>query len=144
MTARAPDLKDRLVTFFGMLTFLSLAGAIGEFSVPDAATAWAASAAFMAMIAAYSVWTGPGRRSETQVYMAGVVALLPLTFILLIFLDSIDRYDLLAWLMVGGSVGYNPGGMDSGAVFGWFIWWLTIFVLTAVSLTPRFFADDGK
>ncbi|HYI65260.1 MAG TPA: hypothetical protein VEW71_10280 [Allosphingosinicella sp.] len=130
------SVRDSLITILAVWLMLSIAGAIGALAPSRDAISWVASAAFVILLAGYALWPGPGRRSGAPIYMASGITLLPLSFALLFFILATERYQL-EWLIVGGNVGYNPGGMDSGALFGGFIWWLSVMLLLAVSLAPR-------
>ena len=69
--------------------------------------------------------------------MGAGVGILPLAFTLLLLIDRTDRYDL-AWLFVGGRVGFTlRGAIDSGFVVVWLVWWMSVLLLIYLSLAPR-------
>jgi hypothetical protein len=128
-------LTDASLAVLAVWVALSLGGAAGAL-VTERATEWVASASFAAMLTAYSLCVPTGRRASLGSFMFGAIALLPLTVAVFFLVLETDQLDL-SILLVGGNVGYNPGGMDSGAAVGGFVWWLTILLLVYVSLLPR-------
>jgi hypothetical protein len=130
-------LRDRLITVVAVWLVLTVAGAAGSVVSGRAASAVTASTLFVVLLGTYSMSTAPGRRAATAVYMGAGVGILPLAFTLLLLIDRTDRYDL-AWLFVGGRVGFTlRGAIDSGFVVVWLVWWMSVLLLIYLSLAPR-------
>ena len=120
---------------------LSAAGALG--TLMHDRNRLLASLAFVALVAAYAIWTKPGRRTPSWIFVLSGAAL-PVLLLVVLLVSLIQNIVPSNWVWVSTHVGLSPnGGMDSGALFAFIAWGLSVPVLILLALIPRMAIELG-